>query len=140
MDNQKKSSKFGIGLLLGSVIGAVSAFFLSPGSGEENRKAAAKKIAELKKYLEEKEVDKKVKEIFDVVTDETKKAYITARDWLIEELAALEGTVENFDRKEFMKSVEKVMARAKKNWKKDIKQLEKLKNNLLKEWDKIKSL
>lgn len=137
MSDQKKSSKFGIGLVLGSIIGAVSAFFLSPTTGEENREAAAKKIEELKKFLKEKEIDKKVKEIFDVVTDETKKAYSTARDWLVEELETLEETVEKFDKEEFVKSVEKVIAKMKKGWKKDVKQLEKLKSNLLKEWEKI---
>lgn len=138
MSDQKKSSKFGIGLVLGSIIGAVSAFFLSPTSGKENREAAAKKIEELKKFLKEKEIDKKVKEVFDVVTDETKKAYATARDWLVEELEVLKDTVEKFDKDEFVKSVEKVIVKMKKTWKRDIKQLEKLKVNLLKEWDKLK--
>jgi len=138
MDTQKKSSKFGIGLVLGSIIGAISTFFLSPTSGEENREAALKKIKELKKFLEEKEIDKKVKEIFDVVTDETKKIYSTARDWLVEELSNLENTVKEFDKEEFVKSVEKIMVRVKKEWKKDTKQLDKLKDNLLKEWEKIR--
>jgi len=47
MSDQKSSSKLGLGLIMGTVIGAITAFFLSPKSGKENREEVMKKVREL---------------------------------------------------------------------------------------------
>jgi len=134
----KKSSKFGLGLLLGTVIGGITALFLSPNTGEENREIVAKKINELRKLLEEKEVDKKVKEIFGEVTEEAKNLYMRAKEELIEALARLKESIENIDREKYMSVVEDVMKKVQKETKREVKQLEKLKNHLLEEWNKLR--
>ncbi|PIS15683.1 hypothetical protein COT62_02385 [Candidatus Roizmanbacteria bacterium CG09_land_8_20_14_0_10_41_9] len=136
--NTKKSSKFGLGLLLGTVIGGITALFLSPNTGEENREIVAKKIQDLKKLMEEKEVDKKVKEIFGEVTEEAKNLYLRAKEELIEALAHLKESIENIDREKYMMVVEDVMKKVQKETKKEVKQLEKLKNHLLDEWNKLR--
>ena len=125
MDNKK--TKFGLGVLLGTIIGGITALFLSPKSGKENREAVAKKIDELKRILEEEKVDEKLKEI-----------YLKAKNWLIEELAQLKETVKNIDYEKYQKAVNKVMLRVKKETKKGAKEIEKLKKQLLKEWEKLK--
>lgn len=137
MSDQKKS-RFGLGLLIGSILGAITALFVAPKSGKELRKDVAKKIDELKKLLEEKEVDKKVKEIFDEVTEETKKIYLKAKEWLVEELAQLKDAIDKIDWEDYQKSVNKVIVRVKKETKKGAKEIEKLKKQLLKEWEKLK--
>lgn len=139
MIDNKKTSKFGLGLLLGSIIGGLTAFFFSPGSGEENRKMVAKKVKELEKLLKEKEVDKKVKEIFDDVTEESKKVYFQAKKWLIEELAALKQAVDEIDKEEYLKAVNTTVKKVEKEFKKDAKKVEKLKKQLVGEWEKMKS-
>jgi len=126
MSDQKKS-KFGLGILLGTIIGAITALFLSPKSGKENREAVAKEIDELKKFLEEEKVDEKLKEL-----------YLKAKDWLIDELEQLKNTVEHIDYEKYQKAVNKVMVRVKKETKKGTKEIEKLKKQLLKEWSKLK--
>ena len=83
MATDQKSSKFGIGLFIGTLLGGLTALFLSPTSGEENRKLLAKKIKELEKMLEEEHIDKKVKEIFGEVTEEARDLYLKTKKELI---------------------------------------------------------
>lgn len=134
----KKSSKFGLGLLLGTVIGGITALFFSPNTGEENREIVAKKIQDLRKLMEEKEVDKKVMEIFGEVSDEAKALFLKAKEELIAGLATLKESVENIDREKYIKVVEDVMKKVQKETKREVKQLEKLKNHLLEEWNKLR--
>jgi len=138
MTDDKKGSKLGLGLLIGTVLGGIAAFFLSPKSGEENREMVAKKVKQLEKLLKEKEIDKKVREIFGEVSEETVKLYNQAKAWLIEDLAQLKETVENIDQEKYKKAVDDVMKKVQKEVKKDTKELEKLKNQLMKEWNKLK--
>lgn len=138
MNDNKKSSKFGLGLLIGSIIGGLTAFFFSPTTGEENREMVAKKVKELEHLLKEKEVDKKVKEIFDDVTEESKKVYLQAKKWLIEELANLKDTVDKIDKEKYLKAVDTTVKKVEKEFKKDAKKLEKLKKQLVGEWEKMK--
>lgn len=137
MADEKKSSKFGLGLLIGTVLGGLASFFLSPKSGEENREEVVKKVEQLKKLLEEKEIDKKVKEIFGEVSDEATKIYAQAKEWLIEDLAQLKDAVEHIDKEKYTTAVEKVVKRVHKGVKKDSKQLDKLKKQLMREWEKL---
>ena len=136
MDN-KKPSKFGLGLLIGSIVGGLTAFFFSPTTGEENREMVAKKVKELEHLLKEKEVDKKVKEIFDDVTEESKKIYLQAKKWLIEELAALKEALDEIDKEKYLKAVDTTVKKVEKEFKKDAKKLEKLKKQLVGEWNKL---
>ena len=137
MVDQKKS-RFGLGLLIGTIIGGITALFVAPKSGKEMREDLAKKAAALKKLLEEKEIDKKVKEVFEVVTEETKNIYLKAKEWLIEELAQLKEAVDKINWEDYQKSVDKVIVRVKKETKKGAKEVEKLKKQLLDEWKKLK--
>jgi gas vesicle protein len=125
MSDQKKS-RFSLGVLFGTLIGGLTAFFLSPKSGKENREAVVKKIEELKKILKEEKVDEKIKEV-----------YAKAKVWLIEELAQLKEAVKNIDYEKYEKAVDKVIIRVKKETKKGAKEIEKLKKQLLKEWKKM---
>lgn len=136
MSNEKKS-KFGLGLLIGTVIGAITALFVTPKTGKEMREDVSKKAEELKKLLEEKEVDKKLKEIYGQVTEEARQLYFKAKDWLIEELAQLKESIDKIDWEDYEKSVNKVIVRVKKETKRGVKDIEKLKKQLLKEWQKL---
>jgi gas vesicle protein len=138
MTDDKKSSKLGLGLVLGTLIGGLAAFFFSPKSGEENREMVAKKVKQLEKLLKEKEVDKKVKEVFGEATEEAIKLYNQAKTWLIEDLATLKEAVDEIDKEKYAKAVENVVKRVEKEAKKDVKQLEKLKKQLMKEWEKLR--
>ena len=99
MANEKKS-KFGLGLILGSIIGGITALFLAPKTGQEMRE--------------------------------------TAKKWLMKEVERLKKEAGKFDKKKFQKAVEAVLKRVKKEFKKEGKELEKLKKTLLSHWEKIK--
>lgn len=97
-DNKK--SKFGLGLILGSIIGGITALFFAPKTGKEMREIAKK--------------------------------------WLMEEVEKLKKEAGKFDKKKFQKAVNNVLSRVKKEFKKEGKEIEKLKKNLLSQWERIK--
>jgi len=137
MDNQKKS-KFGLGLIIGSVIGGLTALFFAPKSGKELRDDVKKKIRQLEKLLKEKELDKKAKKMIEGLSEETKVWYEKAKGWLIEELAQLKKTVEEINWQDYQKAVAKIIARFKKEAKKGGKEIEVIRKKLLKNWQAMK--
>ncbi len=139
MNSNKKPSKFGLGLIVGGVVGAITALFFSPGSGKENREAVVKKAANLRKLLEEKEIDKKVMEIFGEVSAEAKTIYLKAKEELIAGLSQLKETISEIDKEKYVHEVEKVIAKLRQEFKKEAHQFEKLKEGLVSEWDKLRS-
>lgn len=131
---QKKPTKFGIGLVLGAIVGGIAAFFLSPKSGKENREMVAQKAKEFQKWLEEKEVKERVMKVWGEVTEESVSMYKKVTANLSKEMEALKGKVEKIDFEKYkallMESIEKV----KKDYKTTPKQLEKLSEHLKEEW------
>lgn len=138
MEEKRGKSKFGLGLLIGGLVGAVSGLLLAPKSGKQTRKEILKKARQLQKLLEEKEVDKKIKEIFGQVTEEGKKIYQRAKEELINHLSQLKEDFQKIDKKKYEKVVEEVIKKIEKEFKKDIKILQKLKESLLKKWEAIR--
>ena len=134
----KKPSKFRAGLTIGAIIGGITAFFLAPKSGKENREDAKKKFEELKALMIEKEVDKKVIEIFGQLSEEAKELYLLAKDELAKRLSELKETVESMDKEKYMKVVEEVVQSFKTQGKGKSFNLDKLKKDLASQWEKLK--
>ncbi len=132
--HNKKSSKFGWGLVLGSIVGGLTAFFLSPKSGEENREMVARKVEELKKALEEQNLDEKVREIFGEVTAELKGIYTNVKNEIANRLTQLKDSVEHFDMEQYKEIVEDAVKKIKKGAVKEEKKLIKLKEKLMEKW------
>lgn len=137
MADDQKSSKFGIGVLIGTLLGGLAALFLSPTTGEENREIVAKKVKQLEKLLEDAELDKKLKNIFGETTEEVKIVYLQAKKEIIKKLAALKEAVESIDRTKYEKVVHETVDLLKKEVKREGHEMEKLKEELLKEWKKL---
>lgn len=137
MSDTKSSSKFGLGLLFGTVIGGLAAFFLSPTSGPENQKLVAKKIKELEKLLEDSNLEKKVKEIFGEATEEATVVYKKAKKDFIKGLAEAKGTIESLDKEKVAEVAHETVEILKKEVKHEEKEMEKLKEELSKEWKKL---
>src|SRR3989344_6168362 len=137
MTTQKKPSRFGLGVLLGTVLGGLTAFFLSPKSGEENREAVLKKIQELKKQIDKMELDKKVKEIYGEATEEGKKVYLMAKKQVMKGLDELQERWEEFDSEKYIKMVEKAIEEVKSETKETTEKLLKLKDLFVRDWNKV---
>jgi len=137
MSDTQSSSKFGLGLMFGALVGGFAAFFLSPNSGPENQKLVAKKIKELEKILAEGNLEAKVKEIFGEATEEATKVYKKAKKNFIKELAEVKGTIENLDREKVTEVANGTVEILKKEVKHEGKEMEKLKAELAKEWKKL---
>lgn len=103
-----RSSKFGIGLLLGTVIGGVAAFFLSPKSGKENQKMAKKKFLEFKKVIEEGDLETEARKIFGDVTEKTKGYTTQLQKAAKARMAEMQDAVTNVDIEKFKKQVVKI--------------------------------
>lgn len=130
-------SKFGWGIAIGTVLGGLAAFFLSPNSGKENRELVAKKVKELEKLLEEKNLDKVVKDIFGEVSEEAKKIFLQAKKDLIKKIAELKETIDNIDKEKFKEMVDEVVNKVQSEAKRESKEMSKLKEHLIKEWNKM---
>ncbi len=135
--SSNKSSKFGFGIILGTIIGAVAGILFAPQEGEKTRKELLKKKEEIEKLLKEKDVDKKVKEIFDVVNTRTKKLYREAEISLIENLSKVREGWKNIDKETYKKLVSDTIDGFRKDTKIGLNKANKLKKQFLKDWDKL---
>ncbi|MBI4226059.1 YtxH domain-containing protein [Candidatus Roizmanbacteria bacterium] len=137
MNNQKKPSRFGLGVFLGTILGGLAAFFLSPKSGEENRETVLKRMQELKKSIEKMEIEKKVKEVWGEVTEDGKKTFLKAKKQLLKRFDELQESWQDFDQKKYAKMVEDAVEDAKSETKLTAEKLMKLKDMFVRDWNKI---
>jgi len=137
MSDSKSPSKFGLGLFFGALIGGLTAFFFSPSSGPENREMVAKKIKELEKLLADRNLEEKVKDIFGEATEEAKTEYKKAKKSFIKTLAETKGTIESLDKEKVKEVAQETVDILKKEVKHEGKEMEKLKEELAKEWKKL---
>lgn len=137
--SDKKTSKFGLGLLFGSILGGLAAFFLSPNSGKENREVVLKKMRELMKDLEDLELDKKVKEIWGEASVEGKKIYKAARKELVVKLESVKDAWDELDKEKYVEMVEDVVQELKKETPKAADKLMRLKDSFVRDWNDVMS-
>lgn len=129
MVDNNKPSKFGIGLVVGTVLGALAGLFLAPQSGKETREAVLKKVEELKKELDKMEIDKKVKEIWGEVSEESVKMYKVGRKELLKKLEDFQDKWDELDKEKYLKMVEEVVEGLKKEMPKAANKVMKLKES-----------
>jgi gas vesicle protein len=131
---QKSEQKFGIGLLLGAVVGGVAAFFLSPKSGKENREMVSKKMKEFEVWLNEKEVKAKAEKIWGDVSKESIDVYKKVTADLSKDIAALREKAGKINFEKYKELLNESIDKAKENYKTTPEQLKKLSNYLKEEW------
>ena len=129
------------GTLVGGLLGAGLAFFLSPKSGPENRKMVADKALQLRDQVMEARDDfaDTVEVIFGEVNRATMNLYADARELFARQLETFQDSWDDIDRDKYMEMVDKVMGALSKNKKNDPTYLEKLKTYWTKNWKKISS-
>ena len=135
MSSDDRSSKFSLGLVLGVIGGALAAFFLTPTTGEENRKKAVETFNKIKKLAQEGELDEKVHEIFGDVTEEGKRLLAESKKELLVRVEELKGQVESFDQAKFTKFVDETVNAVNEKVKAGTVYAEKLKKSLVAKWE-----
>jgi len=131
MADQNSSEKFGLGLIFGAIAGAVATFFLTPTTGEENRKKAKEIFEKVKIMVEEGEVEQKAKELFGDVSEEGKRLIAEARTEILEKMDEVKSDIDNFDKAKFMKFVNETVTSVGARVKASSTQMEKLKASFL---------
>lgn len=131
-------SKMGMGLVIGSIIGGLAAFFLSPKSGKENRDLVSKKVMEIKTMIEEKQIQARVKEIYGEVTEEGTRVYTMARTQLDSKLDEIKKSVDEISMEKYRSIVEDVISRVKEETQESSERLAKLHQYFISRWNMAK--
>jgi gas vesicle protein len=131
MADQKSSDKFGLGLVFGAIAGAVAAFFLTPTTGEENRKKAMEVYEKVKVMVEEGELDEKAKELFGEAAEEGKRLMAEVRSEMMTRLDMAKHEMDTFDKTKFTKFVDETIAMVGERLKASSTQMEKLRGVFL---------
>jgi len=123
-----KKKNFGTGIFLGAIIAGITTYFLSPRSGKENRECVKNRISEIKKFIDEKEIDQKIKEIFGDLSDDSKKYYAFIKDEISKKYDKLKETL---DEKEIDEIILEIISDLKKKYNASAKTVERVKKFLL---------
>lgn len=128
-----KSSKLGLGVLLGAAAGAVAGLFLAPKAGKELRSDAKKLSKSLSKSasIYRNKLDKKTSEeiakiVFGDVSEASMKLADIAHKELTAELKNLEKQYKTIDKDKYAMAVKSVIANLKKDGKVPAAPLKKL--------------
>lgn len=111
---KENGSKFGVGLLIGAALGGIAALFLSPKSGKENRDMVKKKWDEFMSYLDEAEVEKKAKQIYGTVSEESKRVYLAVQKESKARMNEMRTAIDELDIEGYKKMVTNVIDQVKK--------------------------
>ena len=137
MADNKKSPLFGIGLAVGAVLAGLAAFFYNPISGEKHREQVEEKIKEFEEMLREKEIDKRVKEIYGEITAEVKARYLQTKKMLVKRLAVLKVKIKKIDKEKYLELVNEIVEEVKVEFQHTEEIAKKLKDQLVEDWKKI---
>jgi gas vesicle protein len=133
----KNDSKFGLGVIVGTIIGAAAGIFLAPKSGRENREIVMGKVTDLKQAFEEGNFDAKVQEIFGQVTDQTRLWYQKSTEGLVKRLEHMKEAVMTLDKGKYVEMVGQVVEGLVEEKQEPKEEMEKLKKYIESDYRKI---
>ncbi len=137
MEENKKTSGFGVGLLIGAIGGMLAGILYAPKSGKQTRKEAAKKLEELKERFSDMELDKKVRDVFGTVSEETKDLYLNVTKEVLEKVSDVKERIEEIDTKKYQKMVDAVLKNFKARTMQSAEVVEKLRKHLVADWNSL---
>lgn len=130
-----QKNNFGLGMLLGTVVGGIAALLLAPGSGKQTRQKAVKKVKSILKYLEEQKLDQKIKELVEDPKTLSSKYFTDIKKGLVKELNNLSSNIEKIDFEAYSKKVDTLIEKAKKEYKKVPSAIDGIRNHFLSMFD-----
>jgi len=135
-DTKKSPSTFGLGLVIGTVLGGLAAFFLSPQSGKENREEFMDRVKAFKKSLDQADIPVHVREIYGEASKESIKLYTQVRKELVKEMADMKDKVDEFDPDKYMELIDDTVEHVRAEMDETTERANKLKEYLIKSWGK----
>lgn len=127
-------SKFGTGIILGAIGGAIAALLLTPKTGKDNRKILKKKYEELQAFIEEKELKQKVVEVMGEAGEKAEAVYTVTKKELNKALTKAQDSLKDMDSNQYTAMVSEVLDTVKKEVKVSSEKLEKIGSYLEKRW------
>ena len=127
----------GLLLLLGAIVGAITALFFSTTEEGETREVVRQKVKDLKKMLKDAKEKEAVKDIFGEKTDEVVQLFRDAKEDLVSRLAKVKGSLDSIDKSRYMEAVNEVSVELKKNASITGEQLNKMKAYMSEDYKKI---
>jgi gas vesicle protein len=141
------------GAFLGGLVGAGLAFFLSPRSGEENRRLVAKKAGQLRdtaadgfdnlkeNLLDMKEdITESVMAVFGEVSEATISLYEDATTLFAKQLAALQKNMDDIDKDKYLAVVDNISDILAKNKRNSATNISKMKKYWVRNWKNIQEV
>jgi len=127
------------GVVLGATAGATAMFFLSPRSGQANRRMVRHKFEELTDYVEAERqaIAERVEDIFGEVNSLTMSLYNDARKLWDNQVRAFEKSMDKIDKKSYQEMVDNVIEKLQVNKKYTDDDLSKIKRYLNSQWRKL---
>lgn len=135
-ETKKSGTTFGLGLIIGTVLGGLTAFFLSPKSGKENREEVLARLREFKTSLDEADIPAQVKEIYGESTREGIKLYTQVRKELSQKYNGIKEKIDGFDPDTYSALIEDTVEHVRAELGETAERASKLKNYLVKNWSK----
>lgn len=136
MTNQK-SNKFGLGLILGAVSGALTGIFLTPKTGKKMRADVLKRAKQIRQMIEDTDASVVISDMFDEVTEKSTAVYNEIKDMVSEKLADLTESIDSIDKEKYLRVVRSVVDELKNKKELTEQQLEKVKQHLEKDYEKL---
>jgi len=136
MEN-KKSSKFGIGLIFGAISGAIAGLLLAPKAGKKMRKELSKAAEEIRSKLQESDAKTIVREIFDDLSEKSLDIFNETMDTLSTKLSEISDKWQTIDKEKYAGVVKEVVDKVKDTHQMPEKTLIKLKKYLENDFEKL---
>jgi gas vesicle protein len=128
----------GILILLGALIGAITALFFSTTEEGEMKEPVRYKVKMIKEKMKDVDIKKQAQEIFGARGAEWVALLQETKDDLAERLGTLKGSLDKIDKQKYADAVNNLMAEMKKNSKVTADQARKLKTYLTEDYQKLK--
>ncbi len=140
MTEQKKSSKFGLGIIVGLISGAVAGVFLAPKTGKKMRADLTKKAKQIRNMLKDADPEIIISDIFDEVTEKSTSVYNEVKDMLSEKLADLAESAQAIDKGKYLQVVRAIIDELRGRQKMTEEQLDKVKKHLEEDFGKLQPI
>lgn len=136
MEN-KKSSKFSLGLIFGVISGAIAGLLLAPKTGKKIRKDLSKAATEIRSRLDETDVKTVVSDIFDDLSEKSLDIFNEAMDTLSTKLSEISDKWQTIDKEKYTGVVKEVVDKVKDTHQMPEKTLLKLRKFLENDFEKL---